>query len=228
MLSCGKRSALYRFVEQGECGWMRLQARHLEVDETKDNQGFDEDAVQLAGGVQYRLDEHWVLGGALAYEVRNLDGKTYLDSDGDQFQGGLVAKRQFGPTMLSASLAGGFTNYDVERLVITDEVAKGEQDISFVSTQFSASYTFERGDRYVKPRIDFSVDYISMDGFNEKGAGDLGLKVSSQDDFYYSVQPAVEFGGEVKLDNGVLLRPDLVIGVTRYLGNKSPQVSPVF
>ena len=169
-----------------------------------------------------------MLGAALAYEYRSLDGTSYLASDTRQFQGGLVAKRQYGASMLTASLAGGFAQSDVDRLVISGAVAKGDQDIGFVSAQVGASHAFERGDLYIKPRLDFSVDYISMNGFNEKGAGDLNLEVGGQDDFFYNMQAAVEFGGEIKFDNGVLLRPELIIGVTHYLGNKSPMVSAAF
>ena len=50
LLSCGVRGGDYRFIREGQCGWMRFQARHLNRKGTSENRGFDEDALTGTAG----------------------------------------------------------------------------------------------------------------------------------------------------------------------------------
>lgn len=72
LLSCGVRGGDYRFITEGQCGWMRFQARNLDRDGTSQNRGFREDAYQIAGGDQVPLGKDWRLGGGLSFEGRIL------------------------------------------------------------------------------------------------------------------------------------------------------------
>lgn len=228
MRSCRLTNAQYRFSEQGQCGWLRVQGRQLDTDGTSHRRGFDESAFQLAGGGQFQLDDNWFIGGAVGFEQRRLTGNSEIDSDGAQIQAGVVVKKQFGQSLVAASLAGGVTNYDVDRKIAPNMATSGEQDLGFASLSLDASHVFEQGDLYWKPRVGISASYLSMDDMTESGAGDLDMTLKGESDFYYNVQAGVEFGGETKRSSGLVIRPSAYLGVTQYLGGHSPGVVAAF
>ncbi len=229
MLSCGERSGDARFITEAQCSWMRVDGRHLNRDQTSASRGFDETAFQFAGGGQFAVAEDWFLGGALSIEYRSLDEDGgYADADGRQFQGGLVAKRQFGDTLVSGAFSGGFASFDTSRSVFSGATAEGDQNIWLLSGQLRAEHAFEFTDWYVKPRGDLGVDYVSSGGLTESGAGSLDLKVRDSDDVYVYLQPAVEVGMEHVFDSGTVARPWLSVGVTQFLTSKSPTTTASF
>lgn len=229
LLSCGERSGDFRFIGEAQCGWMRGDGRHLNRDQTSASRGFDETAFQFAGGGQFHADEDWLLGGALSFEYRSLDEDGgFADSDGWQFQGGLVVKRQFGATLLSGAVAGGFASFDADRNVFSGATADGDQDIWLLSGQLRAEHAFDVSNWYLKPRANLGIDYIASDSLTESGAGSLDLRVRDNDDVYVYVQPALEVGFDHVFESGTVVRPWLSVGVTQFLTNESPSITASF
>lgn len=229
LLSCAQRDGDYRVIREGQCGWLRAEGRVLERDDTDDSVGFDSSSMQIAGGGQAALDNDWHLGGALSYEQRNLDQNQGLgDSNGYQLQLGAVAKKQMGATMLSGSLSFGYADFDVKRNVYGGGQAKADQTLWTSSVQFRAAYLFDRDSWYLKPMVDLGVDYLSSGKLSEEQAAALNLSVKASDDTYVYIQPALELGAESELKNGILLRPNVRVGVTRFLTNSDPSVEMSF
>ena len=229
LLSCAMRDGDYRFVREGQCGWMSLQGRRLERDDTSDNIGFDENTWQVAAGGQMAVGNGWAVGGALSYESRDLDLDNDLgDSDGWQLQGGVVAKKRIEATVLSGSVSLGYGDFDTHRNVFGGMQAKGDQNVWLASAQVRATHSFEWGNWFIKPITDIGVMYLSMDDLSESRAGDESLEVDDQSDTYVYVQPAVELGGEHAFANGTLLRPKLIVGLTRFLTTTDPSVEAAF
>jgi uncharacterized protein YhjY with autotransporter beta-barrel domain len=229
LLSCAARGGDFRFIAEGQCGWMRLAVRKTQSDETSQNEGFDDKVWQLAGGAQFRLGEKWLVGGALSYEDRTVDLVSGSSaSDGYQAQAGVVGKRQFGRSLFSASLAGGYSELDTQRTVITGATAYSDQDIWSASSHLRGEWVFENGDAFLKPRVDLGVDYSSMDGYQEQGAGGANLQVDKTDDTHVYAQVGLDWGGEAALGGGTLLRPILTAGFTRFLNDASPSVTATF
>jgi uncharacterized protein with beta-barrel porin domain len=223
LFNCSAHSGEARFMQQGQCGWMQVQARNFDQGSTGDNLGFNERSWQLAGGGQVKLDADWRIGGALSYENRRLDvNDVQADSSGHQVQGGVYLARRIGAAELSGALSLGSGDFDLARTFWTGTQTTATQRMWLASTQLRASYLIEQGDWYLKPRIDLGVDYLSADGFNESGNSELRLNVSGGSDTYVSVQPALEIGGEIKIDDGALLRPRLTLGVTQFIGDAAP------
>ena len=228
MLSCAAKDGAYRFVREDQCVWFRMGGRTFERDRSTQNRAFGQTSYQIAGGGQFELGDDWIIGAAGSWESQNLSVEDLGKSNGDLFQGGVVVKKRFGATMLSASLSGGGGSYDFDRTLFTGDISSGTQDLWVISGQISASHTFERANWYAKPRVDVGFDHVTMDAFSEAGAGGASLIIGKSSDTYFNVQPSIEFGGEIALDNGVLIRPNVTVGITQFLGDTDPTVTARF
>jgi hypothetical protein len=61
----------------------------------------------------------------------------------------------------------------------------------------------------------------------ECGAGGAGLGVQATGQTYFTIQPAIEFGGDLMV-GGTLVRPNITIGLTQFIGSASPSVTASF
>lgn len=217
MMSCSSRDGTYRFVRQTECAWIDIGGSRFKQDRNSVSTGFDASTFQLAGGAQFEVAPDFHIGGAMAYVDSALD-MDFANSDGHTFQLGVVAKKRFGPAMLAASISGGYGEFDTSRRLATGTYLEGDQKIWNVSGMVRGSYTFEQKNRYVTPRLDFGVDYVNSGDVVESGSNPFGLEVNGGGNTFYWVRPAVEFGGEIELANGTLLRPDVTLGFTQFIG----------
>ena len=57
------------------------------------------------------------------------------------------------------------------------------------------------------------------------GAGAANLIVESTDELFWSVQPAVEFGGEWSYEENFLARPFFRLGYTRFVADTNPEIT---
>jgi len=229
MLSCAAQTGTYRFVSEEQCGWIRFGGTKFQRDSTSHNRAFDQTAWQVAGGGQLALGDDWWLGGALGVDFQHLEVEDNLaESDGVLFQAGMVAKKSFGNTMLAASFSGGYGSYDITRHLFSGHDPESTENLWLIAGQLSAAHSFTIGeDFYIKPRVDFGVTHVVMNGLSESGAGGASLEVERNAETYFDVQPAVEIGGEFTA-GGVLLRPSFTIGITQFLGDASPSVTAAF
>lgn len=217
----------YRFVRQGECLWSRFQAQSLRQGETHDTVGFRDEWLQLAVGGQVGVAEDWSVGGALSWESHRLRSNGAGTSDGDQFHAGVAVKRSFDALLLSATLAGGYANYDLRRRPAIGEVARGDQAVWSAASHLRAAYQLGGEEGYVTPRIDLGVQWLSMTGFHERGGSPFALRVQSQNDTYFTVQPALEMGAEFEVGR-LRIRPRLTLAVTQFIGDAAAEVSATF
>ena len=139
----------------------------------------------------------------------------------------MVAKRTFGDTLLSASLTGGYGEFDVQRSLFNGLTARGVFSQWTMAGQARAAHAFEFGAGYLKPRVDLGFNYIGTGSFTENGAGGAGLTVQGTEQTYFYVQPALEAGGDL-LVGETLIRPNLTVGLTQFLGSASPFVTAAF
>jgi outer membrane autotransporter protein len=230
LLSCAARTGTYRFVSEEQCGWLRFGGIAFQSEATDENRGFDQTTWQIAGGGQLALGDDWWIGGALGVDFQHLEVEGDLaDSDGVLVQVGVVAKKSFGNTMLAASFSAGYGSYDITRHLFSGDDHSSTEKLWLVAGQLSAAHSFTLGENfYIRPRADFGITHVSMNGLSEDGGGGGGgLVVESSSETYFDVQPSIEFGGEFDA-GGVLLRPSFSIGVTQFLGDASPSVTAGF
>lgn len=229
LMSCARRSGAMRFIAEGSCVWFQPAGyRRFMQDDDGAALGFDETVWSISGGRQHRIAEDQHLGWGLSYERRSLSMNSPAKADGGYFQAGLVYKRRFDATLLSALLSGGFGDFDADRLLFTDERASGSQDVWNVSGRLRATRSFGFGDWSLKPRLDLAVDHVGSGEVHESGSRALGLNIASEGNTFVSLAGAVEFVGEIALGGDLLLRPSATIGVTRFVGGDVPAVTARF
>jgi outer membrane autotransporter protein len=226
------RDGEYRFVREGNCGWMRFSKGSIRQDQTTANFGFDEDAIRLAGGFQWAIDSTWHVGLGLAYQDSDTDVSNLSRTNGQQVQIGGVVKGRTGATTYSASVTAGKGWYDTDRFVnipTPGVVAASNQDVGLFGARVRLAHAWEPGKNwYVRPMIDAAVTYARFDGFDEVGAGGANLQVASRNETWVSVQPAVEAGGELELADRTLVRPNLKLGITQYVSGTDPSITASF
>ena len=232
LLSCAQYEGAYRFVSQDQCAWLKFGVIRTEREANSANRPFDQRAAQFAGGAQLQVAEDWHVGGGFSVEDQKLTVDDIAESKGTFYQGGLVTKRSFGNTILSASLSGGYGEFDITRTLASMDIANGTEPLWTVSGQLSASHAFVLGgdgsDWYLKPRVDLAVDHVVMEAYTESGAGGASLTFEKSAETYVSVQPALEVGGEIDAGNGLKIRPSLSVGVTRFLTDAAPSATASF
>ena len=228
MLSCRSRDGQYRFVQEGQCGWMTVSGSALHEDRTSENLGFNRNGFSVAGGLQKQISENWHVGAGIGYDRSWLDVHGIAESDANQLQGGAIVKGQFGPAILSATVSGGHGWYDAKRFVnlpVTGVTAKADPGINFVANRLRLAYAFEQPAWYLKPMIDAGVTYVHLGGFRESGAPGANLNVRSQNETYVTLQPALEVGGELGRKDGLLFRPFARFGLIHLFTGDSPGIT---
>ncbi|MGD9883989.1 MAG: autotransporter domain-containing protein, partial [Reyranella sp.] len=227
LLSCAARDGAYRFIRQDSCGWARVDAWGLSRPTSTLNRAFNFSSFQIAAGGQVDVGDDWLLGGGLSVEFQNMAVESLAWSKGTFGQLGLVAKRTFGDTLLSASLAAGYGQYNVSRRLFNGATAASVLPHWMIAGQLRAAHAFEYGNVYVKPRVDAGFQYLGTGALTESGAAGAGLSVQASGQTYLTIQPAIELGGDVML-GGTLVRPNIMVGLTQFIGSASPTVTASF
>jgi uncharacterized protein with beta-barrel porin domain len=96
-----------------------------------------------------------------------------------------------------------------------------------IAGQLRAAHAFAFGNVYVKPRVDVGFQHLGTGALTESGAGGAGLSVQGTAQTYFAVQPAIELGGDLVL-GGTLIRPNITVGLTQFIGNAAPTVTASF
>lgn len=232
LMSCREQGGTYRFVSQGECGWMRFVGRTVKYDNTFQNLGYKEDAIQVAGGAQKAVGENKHLGFAVSYEDTSSQLQSIGRSQGQRVQGGMVIKGRSDATTLTASVVGGYGWFDTARSVGINDLggtAKATQQIAFVSGHLQFARMFEVGkNNYFRPMFEPSLTNMHQFGVTESGGGSGNLSIKARDELFVALTPALEFGSELTFGDTekpeATLRPRIKLGVTQYVGDSQPTV----
>ena len=64
--SCHQRTGVNKFVREGECSWYAVGMRKANRDTTSESIGYELRSFDIAGGLQYELEDGWYLGGGLS------------------------------------------------------------------------------------------------------------------------------------------------------------------
>jgi hypothetical protein len=228
MHSCRQRDGDYRFIREGECNWMRVGSSVGDQERTSENTGYGLGSFTVASGVQRQVSADTHVGLGVSYQNSELDSIS-SDVRGDRFEGGVMVKRRYDATRISGSLSFGYGRYDSRRLVdvAAPEVrAVGKQKLQSVALHGRISHDYlVREDAYLRPMVGLGVMYLSRDGYAETGAGGANLHVAKERDTFVSLHPAIEFGSERGMDDGVLLRPYIRVGLTHFLSDNDRHIT---
>ncbi|MFA5899616.1 MAG: autotransporter outer membrane beta-barrel domain-containing protein [Hyphomicrobium sp.] len=212
-------------IAEGQCLWARVSGAYFGKDSTRDFSATDETSYAFSSGGQFYLAPHLHLGGAIEYEQTDFQYGRSLSSKGDRLNFGGVLKYQAGSTLLSAAAAGGYGWYDTTRIVDLGFIipganrAEADHDIAHAHFQLRAAQLFTAGSLYAKPILDLTATYLATRAFHEAGVGALNLQLADQGEWVYAASPSLELGAQLTNEHGVLFRPYIRGGVTRFSEN---------
>ncbi|MFC4314442.1 hypothetical protein ACFPN2_35580 [Steroidobacter flavus] len=234
MLSCKQFDGEHRFVDEGECGWMNLTDSERTEDATRERLSADQRTESLSGGLQRALNDRWHLGVGFSLDDteiavgRDRTFGSVQHATGDGVQLGAVLKGNFGGSTFSASLAAGHTEFEVKRGSFNGDgftEANTEYATHAIAGHLRYGYALEGKNAYLRPIIDLGYTHLRRDGFTEQGSGATNLSVEGQSDDLITLQPALEFGGEVRLPKGSRMRGWARAGMTHLLSGENVDVT---
>lgn len=237
LLSCKKFDGEHRFVDEGQCGWINLSNAERREGATRTRLGVEQMSRSLAGGLQGALTEHWHLGFGFSVDDLEIDvGRASALSRvqhalGDGMQLGSVLKGNFGANTFSASVSAGYMDFESDRNGFRD--GRGSAPTSDYSTDTFAAhlrygYALEGKSMYLRPLLDVGYTRLHRGAFTEVGSGPTNLVVDGATDELITLQPAIEFGGEVGLPSTARLRGWVRAGVTSLVSGDDVQLTARF
>jgi hypothetical protein len=218
--SCRVADGEFRFTQEGECNWARYDNGRYRVSASDQRVDANGRSWSFSAGVQRAVGSGWFAGFGIGLdrEMSKANG-SLVQTEDDTVQFGLVFKRVRGADKLSFTVNTAFSQRDSVRAIglVNPTLTATASDIrtTLLATNARWSRDLQVQNWYVRPIIDFGLNYVLMHGFQERGAEALNLNVPRQSDTRLLLQPGVEVGTELKLQQGTLLRPFMGLGV-RY------------
>ena len=169
--------------------WARGNFSFGKKDSSPTSPAFDADQWAFVGGVDYRLSDKAVIGGAISYgsssvDFKSDDGKLDTDSYSLSVYGSAYAAKNFyfdGIFNYQNSSYDAFRNITyVDGLGLVDVDATGDTDGTTLSGGLSAGYDFLAGGLTISPNVGFFYIDTTIDGFTEGGASGLNLIYDEQ------------------------------------------------
>ena len=236
LFSCAPRGGMAVVDDQEFCSWLRADARGTNDQLTSENQEFDETDTDISGGLETGLGHGWRLGGALSYENANLNSNTatmahYATGTAHRFQGGAVVKKAGDWGDLALAVTGGSGSANLYRRVDFPGLASIAQATSTCRSARSAFgmakpmlKTGAGGGRRWRSRAQWCIS----DALNEVHAGPLDLHVRAQTQDAWRVRPAIELGHDLKVGEGLYLRPSVKFGLNQAVSGRDASLQAGF
>ncbi|MEJ2694567.1 MAG: autotransporter domain-containing protein [Candidatus Thiodiazotropha sp.] len=155
-------------------------------DTTEDELGLDFTTEGISTGVDYRVTDEFVVGGALGYVSNGMD---FENSRGDQDITGYTLSAygtwyQSENTYIDGILSYGTNSFDMTRHIqfgATDVKARGDTDGTEIAVSLGGGYDFNRNALNFGPFARLNYIKARIDAFEENSADGLELVYDSQD-----------------------------------------------
>ncbi|MGE8566032.1 MAG: autotransporter outer membrane beta-barrel domain-containing protein [Achromobacter sp.] len=213
MMSCPGFVGDSTILREGDCVWSRLDTNWTQRKGTSNDEGYRIRQTALTLGAQREIAPNWFLGGSLGYAYGKTSSSSDLSGNSDTFSGGLALKYSNAPWQIAVAVHGGVEKSRMSRSTL-DGVAKSKPDSSFLAARLRTAYEFSQPSWYLRPYVDWDVNHIRQDGYQEQGGGLFNLKVRGNDTTSFMVSPMIEVGGRTDLDNGATLRSYVAGGMS--------------
>ncbi|WP_019529441.1 autotransporter outer membrane beta-barrel domain-containing protein [Dasania marina] len=152
---------------------------------------FDFDGAELNAGLDYRLDDHWVVGGLLGYISEEVD----FDAEKSIVDGGVTMDGlslstfvlyQSDSWFYSASIGYQYSDFTTTRSIrypsfnpnttSTNTEARSSNDAHTLTTNMSAGYSFFVTDTItIEPSVSVNYQDVSIDEYREKDINNDGF-----------------------------------------------------
>lgn len=179
-------------------GFMNVSYGYGDKTATDFEDAFDFDGYQINGGLDYRLNQQWVIGAVLAYTDQTIDFDSSqsiveggVESDGFSVMPFILIQEDswfwsfsvgYQQMALSTDRAIRYTSLN-PNVSNTDTRTVSSTDASTVSMFTSIGYTFRRGRFSFEPYVEYETLSIAIDGFTERDINNssFDLRVADQD-----------------------------------------------
>jgi uncharacterized protein YhjY with autotransporter beta-barrel domain len=228
MHSCVARDGDLRFSREGDCTWMRVSDRDIQMEGRHGLPGAADYSSTINLGFQKVMTEHWHGGIALGVERSDYEIVQIAERDGTQYQLGGILKGRYGRNAVDFSLTMGRGQYDTRRfteLSYDGQFTMVERDIDFMAAHMGYGYSIERNNWFARPGIDIGWTDVSGDRFDEFGAGPTLLYVENTDDQYLTSRIDLLIGGEITAANQMLYRPFIRTAFTHILSGTTNEIT---
>lgn len=199
-------------------------------DTTDFEAGYDVDTTGITAGLDFRVSEQFVVGGAVSYGSTEAD----FDSGSASLSGGATETDGYSVALFGSwygekyyfDVIASFGQLDVEstrRISYTlseaelndpnpavdltetwDATARGETDSDLFSAGVSFGYDFGSGPWRIGPVLSINYLDVSVDGFTETGAPGLNLAYGKQSAESLQLQAGLDVGYAAGMSWGVL------------------------
>lgn len=190
-----------------------LGASKAEFDRTLNNIGYDVETKTGLAGIEKRLDSTRSVGVIAGYSDATADiDSTRGEVDGSGFFLAAFGRTAFGEGGAAQAMIGfQDLSFDTTRNVM-GQTALGSTDGSQLFALVEGEYMFDRGGFRFGPTGSFEMYDMSIDAFDETGAGAWNLSVGDQDASF--IVMSLGMRGEYKLADGD--RAPLLSGAVSY------------
>lgn len=202
---------------EGECGYVTVRGNTTSLSGDADRGSSRLKSFALQGGGQRDIGSGLLLGGALAYQADTFSSHDGVSADGNSVQGAITLKKSLGAWQLSGAVFGNYGEFDTKRHIGApglSATARGEAPMYSFGVRGRLAYTTGTEKLYLRPSVNLDLVHARNSAFNEKGAGDLGLKIASSSYNTAILTPEIEVGGRIGLKGGSVLRTFALAGVS--------------
>jgi outer membrane autotransporter protein len=199
--------------DQGSGPWGFFVSGSIDIGEQDSNTDFssDFDASLLIAGLDYRINDNIVLGGALSHTQVEAGDNTLAKTEFDRTSLALFASLYSADTYyVNAILTQGSTGYDLNRKIDTDTAAKdsasADTDGDETSVSVGAGYNFPADN--LNLRVFSFINYINadIDSYTESVTGDSSAaSVGGMDLKSVTADFGLELSGNLNTGIGVFV-----------------------
>lgn len=218
VMSCPSFAAEGVMISEGQCAWFQGVSEWTDRDRSPDQSGYDSRANGFALGGQVEVSPDWFVAGNVSWTDYDTDFTGGTERVSGTALGMAVAlKHQLGPWIVTGALGGGVNDADSMRRIVLGDLsgkARGEPDSRYVFARARVAYEIPKEAWYLRPTLDLDAISFRQDGYTEKGAGDLSLRVSEGSETFLAATPLLEVGGRLDREDGSVLRLYATGGVT--------------
>lgn len=215
--------------------WLQGFGHGGEQDVRRDSLGFDSYIVGGMIGYDVPLSPDTRAGLSIGYARSMIDGKTFdTDLEIDSLQSTAYIGHERGPWFIQGGASFAWNEYSDRRRMVfpgVDETAEADYSGQDYTAYARAGYRFyfPADEVTITPNASLRYSHLSLDGYTEKGAGDLNLKVDSQSYNYAESGLGVEVDRVFSsFSDGKAVVPEIHFNWFRRLSNPTPKQTSRF
>jgi uncharacterized protein with beta-barrel porin domain len=174
---------------------------------TEREDAFDFDGQEINAGLDYRLDDHWVVGGLFGYQSQEIEfdpSQSIVDGGVEMDAFSLIgfALYQADKWYYSGSLGYQLAQFDTDRSIRypslnpdtdnTDTVATSSNDANIFSVNLTAGYSFAIGESFtIEPSVAVNYQDVTIEAYTEQDISNDGFNFIIDEQNYDSLETIV-------------------------------------